>query len=682
MKRVVSMLVIVAMMITGINIGIIGSHDVKADVTNITVENMQDLKEAAITASNTHDKYIFILGSDILFNEDDEIQITNADVTIRGNGHTISVEPSADVDTHKVFIRVVGDATLNLGIGSYNNRLTIKSSHHGPAPDYVYRNIPRIDVASTTAKVNIYKGSTISVGFNVAGELNMYGGALTNFSGRYLERNGIQIDNIIQTYSGTADPSKASINIYAGTLSHNAARPIYVEGDSTCTVRGASPMNQVIFENNVLGADGVAILFESKSTLDIENTLFRENQATAEPKYRPEKVGFGEAICATNGKVNISYAAFEDNTQAEFYSYYYVYNSVIYIKNAKLSMDNCRVSNNKDGIRIEGDKPATISNTLIKDNSGSGLFLRDGVICNLVNTKIEGNKAPEGAGACINITDPYLYGMDDAPEISKLICDSNTVICNNVASITGSDIYGKNCYLELPNALDMDKMFNDTGYPINGWYVDGVYPSLGIVHNSRYSLGDFMYEVTEFGYDINTRNLIAAYRPKEETTYLDETTSSISFESESVTDETISSDITTDISMTETQTTGKVEIKTTKDDFNIKTTSASEMTKNNAKIGKTKIKKAKKKSNKKLSIRLKRVKNARGYQVAIYKSRKSAIKNKKAILKKIKKKVKFTIKSKKIKRKKLFIRARAFALGKNKKIYGKWSSIKKVRNKK
>ncbi len=97
---------------------------------------------------------------------------------------------------------------------------------------------------------------------------------------------------------------------------------------------------------------------------------------------------------------------------------------------------------------------------------------------------------------------------------------------------------------------------------------------------------------------------------------------------------------------------------------------------------KAKIKKitAKKKSAKKVKLSLKKIAGADGYQVAIYKTKKNAKNNKKAIVKKIVKKVKMTVTSKKLKNQsKLFIKARAYVLDANgKKVYGKWSGVKKV----
>lgn len=102
--------------------------------------------------------------------------------------------------------------------------------------------------------------------------------------------------------------------------------------------------------------------------------------------------------------------------------------------------------------------------------------------------------------------------------------------------------------------------------------------------------------------------------------------------------------------------------------------------------GKAKIKKVykKKRSAKKLKVKLKKVKGAKGYQVAVYKSKKTAKKNKKALAKKYTKKLKVTLKSKKLKKKKkLYVRARAYVLNASGiKVFGKWSAIKKGKTKK
>ena len=101
--------------------------------------------------------------------------------------------------------------------------------------------------------------------------------------------------------------------------------------------------------------------------------------------------------------------------------------------------------------------------------------------------------------------------------------------------------------------------------------------------------------------------------------------------------------------------------------------------------GKVKIKSitAKKKSAKKVKLLLKKIRGAKGYQVAIYKTKKNAAKNKKAIIKKFVRKTRATVTSKKLKNKKsLYVKVRAYKLNGKKKIYGKWSKVKKVKIKK
>lgn len=98
---------------------------------------------------------------------------------------------------------------------------------------------------------------------------------------------------------------------------------------------------------------------------------------------------------------------------------------------------------------------------------------------------------------------------------------------------------------------------------------------------------------------------------------------------------------------------------------------------------KVKIKKAiKKKSAKKLKVTIKKLSGVKGYQVRIYKTKKSAKKNKKAIVTKYinKNKAKLVIKSKKLKgKKKLFARVRAKKIDCGQTVFGAWSKPKKVK---
>lgn len=104
------------------------------------------------------------------------------------------------------------------------------------------------------------------------------------------------------------------------------------------------------------------------------------------------------------------------------------------------------------------------------------------------------------------------------------------------------------------------------------------------------------------------------------------------------------------------------------------------------KPGKVKIKKVytKRKSSKKIKLTFKKVKGAKGYQIAVYKTKKNAVKNKKVLVRKSVKRTNLTFQSKKLKNKqRLYVKVRAFVLNtKGKKIYGNWSKVKKIKIKK
>ena len=90
----------------------------------------------------------------------------------------------------------------------------------------------------------------------------------------------------------------------------------------------------------------------------------------------------------------------------------------------------------------------------------------------------------------------------------------------------------------------------------------------------------------------------------------------------------------------------------------------------------------KKKSAKKLTVKIKKLSGVKGYEIRVYKSKKNAKKNKKAIVKKIinKNKAKLVIKSKKLKRKKkLYARVRAKKIDCGQTVFGAWSKPKKVK---
>lgn len=81
----------------------------------------------------------------------------------------------------------------------------------------------------------------------------------------------------------------------------------------------------------------------------------------------------------------------------------------------------------------------------------------------------------------------------------------------------------------------------------------------------------------------------------------------------------------------------------------------------------------------KAKIKLKKIKDAKGYQISIYTTRKNAKKDKNVLVKKMIKNPKSVIKSSKLKnRKKLYVRARAYKFIDGKQLFGGWSKIKRM----
>lgn len=96
--------------------------------------------------------------------------------------------------------------------------------------------------------------------------------------------------------------------------------------------------------------------------------------------------------------------------------------------------------------------------------------------------------------------------------------------------------------------------------------------------------------------------------------------------------------------------------------------------------GKAKISKVKpkKKASKKVTVAVARVKGSKGYEIQVSKAKKFTKKN--LLAKSTSTKTTITTTSKKLKNKKtLYVRVRAYRLNGRKKVYGKWSSVKKVK---
>lgn len=182
-------------------------------------------------------------------------------------------------------------------------------------------------------------------------------------------------------------------------------------------------------------------------------------------------------------------------------------------------------------------------------------------------------------------------------------------------------------------------------------------------------------EYVEGGEDVT----VTTSAETERTTANNETSTKAQKESESATKTTSATDVTTKGAESVT-TSGKESVATSTRE------SVAETQATLVKPGKVIIKKAfnKKKSAKKIKLKIKKLSGVKGYQVAVYRTKKAAKNNKTALIKKyIKKNVaNLVVSSKKLKNiKKLYVRVRAYSKNNSEIAYGAWSNIKVVKAK-
>lgn len=130
---------------------------------------------------------------------------------------------------------------------------------------------------------------------------------------------------------------------------------------------------------------------------------------------------------------------------------------------------------------------------------------------------------------------------------------------------------------------------------------------------------------------------------------------------------TTSSQVTTTKASATEKTTDKENIKN-----NVETCTAQNSTENKNILKKAKIVSIKRVNGNKAKIKLKKIDSASGYQLC-YSTNKKFKNNKKVSGSKLSYKLKLMKKGKKY-----YVKARAFSLSNNKKVYGKWSKVKKI----
>lgn len=342
--------------------------------------------------------------------------------TIKGEGHTIFVEPNAG-------ITVTGKGNvLNLGAKDYKGTLTIDGKTSGGSASGNAKNVFVSVLERATA--NMYENVTLQNGefadkacVVIKGSdsaFNMYGGVIENCSRAVTAESeatfnmsmpGGEIRNCVSKNNegGGVHVSNATFVMSGGTISRcsaGAGGGLYAKYSSKITINKGTISECSASEGGGLYVDG--------STLTIEGGTISGCTASG--------AGMGGGLCA--------------------------YNSII-----------------------------TIGGGTIKNNKaiyGGGVALNNSWINPITNWTVIGNEAYKtksgnngGIGGGI-----YLDNEKDKPTMD--ISNGLNKIYNNTAVGHGADICldGRTSSIKLPDAANMGATYLDSGIYIDGWYND------------------------------------------------------------------------------------------------------------------------------------------------------------------------------------------------------------------
>ena len=342
--------------------------------------------------------------------------------TIKGEGHTIFVEPNAG-------ITVTGKGNvLNLGAEDYKGTLTIDGKTSGGSASGNAKNAFVSVLEGATA--NMYENVTLQNGefadkacVVIKGSdsaFNMYGGVIEKCSRAVTAESeatfnmsmpGGEIRNCVSKNNegGGVHVSNATFVMSGGTISRcsaGAGGGLYAKYSSKITINKGTISECSASEGGGLYVDG--------STLTIEGGTISECIASDS--------GMGGGLCAFNSIITIGGGTIENN-------------KAIY---------------------------------------GGGVALNNSWINPITNWKVIGNKAYQtksgnngGIGGGI-----YLDNEKDKPTMD--ISNGLNKIYNNTAVGHGADICldGRTSSIKLPDAANMGATFGDSGIKIDNWYND------------------------------------------------------------------------------------------------------------------------------------------------------------------------------------------------------------------
>ena len=343
--------------------------------------------------------------------------------TIKGEGHTIFVEPNAG-------ITVTGKGNvLNLGAKDYKGTLTIDGKTSGGSASGNAKN----------AFVSVLERATANMYENV-----------TLQNGKFADKACVVIKG-----------SDSAFNMYGGII-ENCSRAVTAESEATFNMSmPGGEIRNCVSKNNEGGG------------VHVSNATFVMSGGTISRC----SAGAGGGLYATySSKITINKGTISECSASEGGGLY-VDGSTLTIEGGTIS--GCTASDaGMGGGLCAYNSIITIGGGTIENNKatyGGGVALNNSWINPITNWKVIGNKAYQaksgsgngGIGGGI-----YLDNGKDKPTMN--ISDGSNKIYNNTAVGHGADICldGRTSSIKLPIAANMGATYLKSGINIDGWYND------------------------------------------------------------------------------------------------------------------------------------------------------------------------------------------------------------------
>ena len=404
--------------------------------------------------------------------------------TIKGEGHTITVNPGAGITVAKK------GTVLNLGANGYDGTLTIDGKTSGG-----FVSVLEGATANMYEHVTLqnwqFAGNACVVIMGSDSVFNMHGGVIEKCSRAVMADSGTTFHmlggKILNCVSGNDGGGiflyKATFIMDGGIISGCEGLlggGLYAKNSSKITITGGTISGCTAAEN------GGGLYATNSSTITIKNGTISGCRA----------VDNGCGLYATNSsEITISGGTISGCTGLRGGGLY-ANNSTVTITGGTIS--GCKVgaggglfATNSSKITIRGGTISECSTTL-DSGKGGGLYAENSTIT-ISGGTIENNEAARGGG--VALTDSTVK-KDEKPirnwtvvgnkayktgggiwlgeKVEWDISDRTKQIYNNQAIEQGADIFleGGTSAIKLPNAANMGAKYHDSGINIDNWYND------------------------------------------------------------------------------------------------------------------------------------------------------------------------------------------------------------------